>query len=78
MYGQSVVFMAVFVDDLLIASANMAALSFIKQRFMRRFTMTDIGPAREFLGVRIIQHDKFISLISRYTVSRSFRSTHNL
>ena len=49
MYVQSVVFMAVFVDDLLIAIANMAALSFIKQRFMRRFTMTDMGPAREFL-----------------------------
>ena len=50
-----VVFLAVFVDDILIACANNKILLQVKQEFHSRFEMTDLGLAQEFLGIRIIQ-----------------------
>jgi hypothetical protein len=49
------VFLAVFVDDILIACANNQILRQVKQKFHSRFEMTDLGLAQEFLGIRIIQ-----------------------
>ena len=55
-------FLAVFVDDILIACANNKILCQVKQEFHSRFEMTDLGLAHEFLGIRIIQTDAGISL----------------
>ena len=57
-----VVFLAVFVDDILIACANNKILCQVKQEFHSRFEMTDLGLAQEFLGIRINQTDAGISL----------------
>jgi hypothetical protein len=54
------VFLAVFVDDILIACANNKILLQVKQEFHSRFEMTHLGLAQEFLGIRIIS----IALIS--------------
>jgi hypothetical protein len=43
--------MAVFVDDILVASRSDAVLAQVKAEFQDRFTMTDEGLAQEFLGV---------------------------
>jgi hypothetical protein len=57
-----VVFLAVFVDDILIACANNKILHQVKQKFHSRFEMTDLGLAEEFFGILIIQTDDGISL----------------
>jgi hypothetical protein len=56
------VFLAVFVDDILIACANNKILLLVKQKFRSRFEMTDLGLSQEFLGIRIIQTDDGIPL----------------
>jgi hypothetical protein len=51
-----VVFLAVFVDDILVAPTSEKAIAQVKRAFQDTFTMTDEGLAQEFLGVRITQN----------------------
>jgi hypothetical protein len=51
-----VVFLAGFVDDILVTSTSEKAIAQIKREFQDTFTMTDEGLAQEFLGVRITQN----------------------
>ena len=53
------VVLAVFVDDVLIACANTHIIAEIKSMFKDHYTVTDMGVAKEFLGVRIIQGDRY-------------------
>ena len=55
-------FAAVFVDDILIACANLDVLSQVKRLFCKSFEMTDLGPVKEFLGVRITQDQDSITM----------------
>jgi hypothetical protein len=57
-----VVLLAVFVDDILLASRSEAVLAIVKADFQSRFTMTDEGLASEFLGVRIFQGTETVTL----------------
>jgi hypothetical protein len=43
---------AVFVDDILIASADIAVISHVKRSFGEKFKIKDMGPAEEFLNIR--------------------------
>jgi hypothetical protein len=52
---ESVVFLAVFVDNIMLASRLYAAITNVKQLFQSEFTMTDAGLVQELLGVRITQ-----------------------
>jgi hypothetical protein len=54
-YLSSKVLIAVFVDDILIASNNDDALIHVKNLFSRKFKVTDMGLAQEFLNIRITQ-----------------------
>jgi hypothetical protein len=51
----SKVLIAVFVDDILIASDNDDAIIHVKNLFSRKFKVTDMGLAQEFLNIRITQ-----------------------
>jgi hypothetical protein len=61
-----VVLLAVFVDDILLASRSEAVLAIVKADFQSRFTMTDEGLASEFLGVRIFQGTETVTLDQQY------------
>jgi hypothetical protein len=70
-----VVLLAVFVDDILLASRSEAVLAIVKADFQSRFTMTDEGLASEFLGVRIFQGTGTVSLDQQHyceTIVRDF------
>jgi hypothetical protein len=56
------VLLAVFVDDILLASRSEAVLAHVEADFQSRFTMTDEGLASEFLGVRIFQGTGTVTL----------------
>ena len=54
MYNDYVVLLAVFVDDVLIIACQcLRVLTRVKEEFKNEFTVTDMGEAKEFLGVRI-------------------------
>jgi hypothetical protein len=70
-----VVLLAVFVDDILLASRSEAVLAIVKADFQSRFTMTDEGLASEFLGVRIFQGTGTVTLDQQHyceTIVRDF------
>ena len=46
-------YIALYVDDLIIAGENSSTIAMIKQRLNERFEMKDLGIARKFLGMEI-------------------------
>ena len=52
-YGSSLLLIAVYVDDLLIASNDISSMKQVKLEFCKHFKMKDLGEAKEFLGLRI-------------------------
>jgi hypothetical protein len=68
--------MAVFVNDILLASRLDRVLTSVKQQFQSRFTMTDEGPSQEFLGVNIFQGPGIVALDQQHyceTIVRDFK-----
>jgi len=51
--GKSVLFMLVYVDDILLASLSMPLISWTKQQIMRLLTVRDMGTAKMFLGIEV-------------------------
>ncbi|KAF5094301.1 hypothetical protein DV451_005044 [Geotrichum candidum] len=65
--GRDLIFLALYVDDLLIAGANPAQVDTVKGKLASVFKMKDLGPASYFLGMRINQTKDFITLdVSKY------------
>ena len=56
------VLLAVFVDDILIGSANETVLDKVKSHFHKKFKIKDIDLAAEFLNIRITQRPGSISI----------------
>ena len=54
--------LAVFVDDILIASANETVIDKVKTYFHKKFKIKDMGLADEFLNIRIAQRPGRISI----------------
>lgn len=59
---QSLIIIALYVDDLLIFSNNEEENIKIKKELMLRFEMQDLGKAKSILGMRIIQEKGMITL----------------
>ncbi|KAJ9509938.1 hypothetical protein QJQ45_011461 [Haematococcus lacustris] len=49
----SMVHMLVYVDDCILASSDTAVVQAVKQQLQQAFEVHDLGPARDFLGMRI-------------------------
>ena len=56
------VLMAVFVDDILLASTYEDVTVHVKSLFHAQFRIKDMGPASEFLNIRITQRPGVISI----------------
>ena len=79
---RSMMLIALYVDDLLIAGNDLVALQRVKADFARQFKMKDLGEAAEFLGMRIVrdrskhslhltQSDYIDSVLERFRMSDS-------
>ena len=50
--GKSIILM-LYIDDMLIASANFQAIRALKEELSKYFSMKDLGAAKQILGMRI-------------------------
>ena len=55
--GRSIILM-LYVDDMLIASANMQDIKELKRELSKYFSMKDLGAAKRILGMRISRDKK--------------------
>jgi hypothetical protein len=64
--GESPTFIEVYVDDMLIASKDMASVQRTKELLKDRFTIHDLGAVRYFLGTHVVRDrvKKTISLVT--------------
>ena len=60
--GKTVVYLVVYVDDLLITGNNESYIASMKKELKKGFEMTDLGHVHYYLGIEVIQHPKFIFL----------------
>ncbi len=58
----SLVFLAVYVDDIILASKSDNELQHLKKELAERFKMRDLGPLHYFLGVKVEQKESSILL----------------
>ena len=68
------VILLLYVDDILIASITTEALETVKRLLHEKYKMVDLGPASQFLGLKIRQTPTAIHLSqARYTISTILR-----
>ena len=81
-YVDSYIILALYVDDMLIAGANLAEIDRLKKQLSENFEMKDLGPAKQILGMRIsrdrsvgilnLSQEKYIEkLLSRFNVGNA-------
>jgi hypothetical protein len=54
-FSKGYMYIAIYVDDLLIAGPNMGAITELKNALSKRFEMSDLGECRYYLGMEIIR-----------------------
>eukprot|EP00253_Pinus_taeda_P017604 PITA_17604 len=60
--GKTVVYLVVYVDDLLMMGNNESYIASIKKELGKSFEMTDLGYVHYYLGIEVTQHPKSIFL----------------
>eukprot|EP00253_Pinus_taeda_P019820 PITA_19820 len=60
--GKTVVYLVVYVDDLLMTENNESYIASIKKELGKSFEMTDLGYVHYYLGIEVTQHPKSIFL----------------
>eukprot|EP00253_Pinus_taeda_P008455 PITA_08455 len=64
-FGKTVVYLVVYVDDLLMTGKNESYIAFIKKELGKSFEMTDLGYVHYYLGTEVTQHPKSIFLCQK-------------
>lgn len=67
-----VVYLGLYVDDILIATTNLETIQYIKDVLCSNFKMSDLGPVKKFLNIEIDykHHYKFIVLSQTQAINR--------
>ncbi|KAH9705871.1 reverse transcriptase Ty1/copia-type domain-containing protein [Citrus sinensis] len=55
-YGEEVIYLVLYVDDMLLASKSMKLIDLPKQQLKDKFDMKDLSPAKKILGVEMIRN----------------------
>ena len=60
--GEETYLISLYVDDILIAGSNVSVIEDIKQEFMMRYEMKDLGELNHYLGMKITRTTEFIKV----------------
>ena len=60
--GKTIVYLVVYVDDLLMTGNNESYIASIKKELKKGFEMNDLGYVHYYLGIEVTQHPKSIFL----------------
>jgi len=60
--GKTIVYLVVYVDDILMIGNNESYIASIKKELGKSFEMTDLGYVHYYLGIEVTQHPKSIFL----------------
>ena len=60
--GKIVVYLVLYVDDILMIGKNESYITSIKKELKKGFEMTNLGYVHYYLGIEVTQHHKFIFL----------------
>jgi len=63
--GENVILVAVYVDDLIVASKNPGSITELGKALARRFDIKDLGPVNYCLGIRFCQNGNQVSMNQR-------------
>lgn len=56
--GKDSFYLVLYVDDMLLSSANKSEIDDIKFKSKSEFDMEDLGPAKKILGIEIIRNEE--------------------
>jgi hypothetical protein len=63
--GKIVVYLVIYVDDLLITGSNESYIASIKKGLKKGFKMTYMGHLHYYLGTKVIQYPKYIFIFEK-------------
>ena len=55
-HGEEVIYLVLYVDDMLLACKNMKLIDLLKQQLRDKFDMKDFGPTKRILGVEMVKN----------------------
>ena len=62
MPGNSMIYLLLYVDDMLIATNNIAEINILKKLLSKKFDMKDMGVAKKILGMEISRENGVVQL----------------
>ena len=72
--GKTIVYLVVYVDDLLMTGNNESYIASIKKELKKGFETTDLGYVHYYLGIEVTQHPKFIFLSQKKYIGDLLKS----
>ncbi|RVW74760.1 Retrovirus-related Pol polyprotein from transposon RE1 [Vitis vinifera] len=72
----TILYLLVYVDDIIITGNNVEAAQTFIQQLSQRFSLKDLGPLTYFLGVEVISHTNGLFLSQRKYIADLLNRTH--
>jgi len=70
MSGNSMIYLLLYVDDMLIAANNITEINALKKLLSKEFDMKDLGAAKKILGMEISREDGVVHLSQKRYIER--------
>jgi len=70
MSSNSMIYLLLYVDDMLIATNNITEINILKKLFSKEFDMMDLGVAKKILGMEISREDGVVNLSQKRYIEK--------
>ena len=70
MSGNSMIYLLLYVDDMLIASNNITEINILRKLLSNEFDMKDLGVAKKILGMEILRENGVVHLSKKRYIKK--------